>query len=87
MFFFSTNLENVLRSSFMNNFEYNIPKTFNSLSSVSAHMASSCDKFATKRSVYNIRKEYNSHRTSLGHNMARAFVLVLGHQHGNRDVM
>ena len=87
MFFFSTNLENVLRSSFMNNFEYNIPKTFNSLSSVFAHMASSCDKFATKRSVYNIRKEYNSHRTSLGHNMARAFVLVLGHQHGNCDVM
>ena len=46
--FFSTNLENVLRSSFMNNFEYNISKTFNSLSSVFAHMASSCDKFATK---------------------------------------
>ena len=86
-FFFSTNLENVLQSSFMNNFEYNIPKTFNSLSSVFAHMASSCDKFATKRSVYNIRKEYNSHRTGLGHNMAWAFVLVLGHQHGNRDVM
>ena len=74
-------------SGHMSNFEYSISKTFNSLSSVFAHMASSCDKFATKRSVYNIRKEYNSHRTILGHNMARAFVLVLGHQHGNRDVM
>ena len=85
--FFFTDLENVLRSSFMNNFEYNISKTFNSLSSVFAHMASRCGKFATKWSVYNIRKEYNSHRTGLGHNMAQAFVLVLGHQHGNRDVM
>ena len=85
--FFSTNLENVLRSSFMSNFEYNISKTFNSLSRVFAHMASSCDKFATKWSVYNKRKEYNSHRTGLGHKMARAFVLVLGHQHGNREVM
>ena len=46
--FFFTDLENVLRSSFMNNFEYNISKTFNSLSSVFAHMASRCGKFATK---------------------------------------
>ena len=59
LIFFSTNLEKVLRSSFMSNFEYNISKTFNSLSSVFAHMASSCGKFATKWSVYNIRKEYN----------------------------
>lgn len=48
IFFFSTNLENVLRSSVMNDFEYNISKTFNSLSSVFAHMASSCGKFARK---------------------------------------
>ena len=87
IYFFSTNLEDVLRSSFMSNFEYNISKTFNSLSRVFAHMASSCDKFATKWNVYNKRKEYNSHRTGLGHKMARAFVLVLGHQHGSREVM
>ena len=33
-----------------------------------------------------IRKEFNSHRTGLGHQHARRFI-VLGHQYGRRDVM
>ena len=39
----------------------------------------------TKESVC-IRKEFNSHRTRLGHQHGRRFI-VLGHQHGRRDVM
>ena len=33
-----------------------------------------------------IRKEFNSHRTSIGHQHGRR-VIVLGHQYGRRDVM
>ena len=33
-----------------------------------------------------IRKEFNSHRTGLGHQHGRRFI-VLGHQYGRRDVM
>ena len=50
----------------------------------------------TKETVYT-RKEFNSHRTSLGHQHGRRFIvlghqygrrfIVLGHQYGRRDVM
>ena len=39
----------------------------------------------TKESVC-IRKEFKSHRTGLGHQHGRCFI-VLGHQYGRRDVM
>ena len=39
----------------------------------------------TKESVY-IRKEFNSHRTGLGHKHGRRFI-VLGHKYGRHDVM
>ena len=39
----------------------------------------------TKESVC-ITKEFNSHRTTLGHQHGRRFI-VLGHQYGRRDVM
>ena len=39
----------------------------------------------TKESVY-IRKEFNSHRTGLGHQHGRRFI-VLERQYGRRDVM
>ena len=38
-----------------------------------------------KGSVF-IRKEFNSHRTGLGHRHGRRFI-VLGHQYGRRDAM
>ena len=44
-----------------------------------------CKFFGTKESVC-IRKEFNSHRTGLGHQHDRRFI-VLGHQSGRRDVM
>ena len=44
-----------------------------------------CKFIGTKESVC-IRKEFNSHRTSLGHQHGRHFI-VLGHQYGRRDVM
>ena len=44
-----------------------------------------CKFIGTKESVC-IRKEFNSHRTRLGHQHGRRFI-VLGHQHGRRDVM
>ena len=44
-----------------------------------------CKFIETKESVY-IRKEFNSHRTGLGHQHGRRFI-VLGHQYGRRDVM
>ena len=44
-----------------------------------------CKFIGTKESVY-IRKEFNSHRTGLGHQHGRRFI-VLGHQYGCRDVM
>ena len=39
----------------------------------------------TKESAY-IRKEFNSHRTGLGHKHGRPFI-VLGHKYGCHDVM
>ena len=39
----------------------------------------------TKESAY-MRKEFNSHRISLGRQHGRRFI-VLGHQYGRRDVM
>ena len=44
-----------------------------------------CKFTGTKESVY-IRKEFNSHRTGLGHKHGRRFI-VLGHKHGRHDVM
>ena len=40
-----------------------------------------CDFIGTKE-----RKEFNSHRTGLGHKHGRRFI-VLEHEHGLRDVM
>ena len=44
-----------------------------------------CKFIGTKESVC-IRKEFNSHRTGLGHQHGRRFI-VLEHQYGRRDVM
>ena len=44
-----------------------------------------CKLIGTKESVY-IRKEFNSHRTGLGHKHGRRFI-VLGHKYGRHDVM
>ena len=44
-----------------------------------------CKFMGTKESVY-IRKEINSHRTGLGHQHGRRFI-VLEHQYARRDVM
>ena len=44
-----------------------------------------CKFIGRKESVY-IRKKLNSHRTGLGHQHGRRFI-VLGHQYGRRDVM
>ena len=44
-----------------------------------------CKFIGTKESVY-IRKEFNSHRTGLGHKHGRRFI-VLGHKYGRHDVM
>ena len=44
-----------------------------------------CKFIGTKESVC-IRKEFNSHRTGLGHQHGHRFT-VLGHQYGRRDVM
>ena len=44
-----------------------------------------CKFIGTKESVC-IRKEFNSHRTGLGHQHGRRFI-VLGHQYDRRDVM
>ena len=38
-----------------------------------------------KKSVY-IRKEFDPHRTGLGHQHGRRFI-VLGYKYGHRDVM
>ena len=42
-------------------------------------------KFIGKKESVCIRKEFNSHRTGLGHQHGRRFI-VLGHQYGRRDV-
>ena len=39
----------------------------------------------TKENVY-IRKEFNSHKTGLGHKHGHHFI-VLGHKYGHHDVM
>ena len=43
-----------------------------------------CKFIGTKESV-GIRKEFNSHRTGLGHQYGRRFI-VLGHQYGRREI-
>ena len=43
-------------------------------------------KFIGTIKIVCIRKEFNSHRTGLGHQHGRRFI-VLGHQYGRRDVM
>ena len=44
-----------------------------------------CKFIGTKESVY-IRKEFNSHRTGLGHKHGSHFI-VLGHKYGHHDVI
>ena len=44
-----------------------------------------CKFIGRKESVY-IRKEFKSHRTGLGHQHGRHFI-VLGHKYGRHDVM
>ena len=44
-----------------------------------------CKFIGTKESVC-VRKDFNSHRTGLGHEHGRRFI-VLGHQYGRHDVM
>ena len=44
-----------------------------------------CKFIRTKESIC-IRKKFNSHRTGLGHQHGRRFI-VLGHQYGRHDVM
>ena len=44
-----------------------------------------CKFTGTKERVY-IRTEFSSHRTDLGHQHSRRFI-VLGHQYGRYDVM
>ena len=44
-----------------------------------------CKFIGTKESVY-IRKEFNSHRTGLGHKHGRRFI-ALGHKYDRHDVM
>ena len=44
-----------------------------------------CKIIETKKSVC-IRKEFNFHRTGLGHHHGRRFI-VLGHQCGRREIM
>ena len=44
-----------------------------------------CKFIGTKESVC-IRKEFNSHRTGLGHQHGHRFI-VLGHQFGRHDIM
>ena len=44
-----------------------------------------CKFIGTKESVC-IRKEFNSHRTGLGHQHGHRFI-VLGHQYGRHDIM
>ena len=43
-------------------------------------------KFIGTKEIICIRKEFNSHRTGLGHQHGRRFI-GLGHQYGRRDVM
>ena len=43
-------------------------------------------KFIEKKERFYVRKEFNSHRTGLGHQHGRRLT-VLGQQHGGRDVM
>ena len=43
-------------------------------------------KFIGIKESFCIRKEFNSHRTSLGHKHGRRFI-VLGHKYGRHDVM
>ena len=57
----------------------------NSYRAFSLTWLTSMQFIGTKESVY-IRKELNSHRTGLGHQYGRRFI-VLRHQYGRRDVM
>ena len=44
-----------------------------------------CKFMGTKESIC-IRKEFNSHRTGLGHQHGHRFIVV-GHQYGHHDIM
>ena len=43
-------------------------------------------KFIGKKERFYLKKEFNSHRTGLGHQHGRRLT-VLGQQHGERDAM
>ena len=58
---------------------------FDFILSFHSHGQHLCKCFGTKESVY-IRKEFNSHRTDLGHKHGRRFI-VLGQKYGRHDVM
>ena len=50
-----------------------------------SHHSHLCKFIGTKESIY-IRKEFNSHRTALGHKHGCRFI-VLGHKYGHHDFM
>ena len=68
--------------SVLNFFLFSISKVILCFHSRGQHL---CKFIGTKESVC-IRKEFNSHRTGLGHQHGRRFI-VLGHKYGCRDVM
>ena len=56
------------------------------LQSVFTHVASIYANLLEKKESVCIRKEFNSHRTGLGRQHGRRFI-VLGHQYGRCDIM
>ena len=62
--------------------KYVVAKSIECFHSRGQHL---CKFIGTKENVC-IRKELNSHRTGLGHQHGRRFI-VLGHHYGRRDVM
>ena len=66
------------------NNEYNINLHNSNIECFHSRDEHLCKFIGTKESVC-IRKEFNSHRTGLGHQHGRRFI-VLGHQYGRHDV-
>ena len=56
------------------------------IKSVFTHVASIDAKLLEQEESVCIRKEFISHRTGLGHQHGRRFI-VLGHKYGRHDVM
>ena len=65
-----------------NDFSSLFPKAIECFHSRGQHLC----KFIGKKESVCIRKEFNSHRTGLGHQHGRCFI-VFGHQYGRRDVL